>query len=136
LLDYLHLGQVDTVHYQNSCYIDNVQYLKYLSVMGRGGKRENSGRRSNWLSSNQTKAIRVPEWMINDLIAVAKLLDEGKGVGEELNRNIYKEKIDSVELIIEKWQSKIPTGNPNTPRWKNTITLLSELIKVIENDRD
>jgi hypothetical protein len=104
--------------------------------MGRGGKRENSGRRSNWQSSSETKAIRVPEWMIDDLMKVAKQLDEGESINQLSDENIHKEKIDSLKVIIEKWQSKLPIDNPNTPRWKNTAALLRELSKAIENDRD
>jgi hypothetical protein len=104
--------------------------------MSRGGKRENSGRRSNWQSSSQTKAVRVPEWMVDDLMAVAKLLDEGQPIGDKLNRNIYKEKLDNIEVVVKKWESKITKDNSSTPRWKNAATLLSELVKAIENDPD
>jgi hypothetical protein len=102
--------------------------------MARGGKRENSGRRSNWESSSQTKAIRVPEWMIDDLMAVAKLLDEGQPIGDKVNRNIYKEKLDDIEVIIKKWEGKVPKDNSSSPRWKNAASLLNELVKAIEND--
>jgi hypothetical protein len=102
--------------------------------MTRGGKRENSGRRSNWQSSSQTKAIRVPEWMIDDLMKIAYQLDEGGTISSQSDRNIYKETLEDVTAILEKWETKITKDNCNAPRWKNVATMVNELGEAIRKD--
>jgi hypothetical protein len=106
--------------------------------MARGGKRDNSGRRSNWQSSSETKAIRVPEWMIDDLMKVARQLDEGQLIGSQSNKNIYKdihkEKLDNIKIILQKWEAKITKDNCNAPRWKNVATMVNELGEEIRKD--
>ncbi len=42
--------------------------------MPRGGKRENSGRKFTW-EYGKTKAIRVPEAIVDEVLAYARKLD-------------------------------------------------------------
>lgn len=50
-------------------------------VMPRGGKREGSGGKPKWIHG-KTTVIRVPEALAEEILRVAKLLDEGKSVDD------------------------------------------------------
>jgi|GEM_PF-1873037 len=49
--------------------------------MTRGGHREGAGRKSTWIRG-KTTVVRVPEVLVDEIIRVARLLDEGKSVDD------------------------------------------------------
>lgn len=54
-----------------------------MSISGRGGKRENAGRKSAWPSGcafKDTKLIRVPTYLAGRLMEIARSLDSGEDV--------------------------------------------------------
>ncbi|MDF5728178.1 MAG: hypothetical protein PUP92_09090 [Rhizonema sp. PD38] len=55
---------------------------KLLKRDGRGGRRENAGRKSNW-KNKDTVTIRVPRAIVFQVIEVAHKIDEGEDI--ELN---------------------------------------------------
>ena len=46
-----------------------------------GGKREGAGRKSTWIRG-KTTVIRVPEVLADEVLRLARLLDEGKTVDD------------------------------------------------------
>ena len=49
--------------------------------MSRGGKREGAGGKFKWIHG-KTKIIRVPEVLVDRILATAKMIDEGKVVDD------------------------------------------------------
>lgn len=49
--------------------------------MPRGGKREGSGGKANWIHG-KTKVIRVPEVLAEKILALARMIDQGKVVDD------------------------------------------------------
>lgn len=49
--------------------------------MARGGYREGSGGKPKWIRG-KTTVVRVPEVLADEIIRVARLLDEGKSVDD------------------------------------------------------
>jgi hypothetical protein len=47
-----------------------------IHIMPRGGKREGSGPKPTW-KSGRTRTIRVPEVLADQILDIARLLDEG-----------------------------------------------------------
>ncbi|AFY91308.1 hypothetical protein [Chroococcidiopsis thermalis] len=50
-----------------------------MSISGRGGQREGSGRPSPW-NNKKTVAIRVPEVFVEEVVEYARRLDRGERV--------------------------------------------------------
>ncbi len=53
---------------------------KLLKRDGRGGRRENAGRKSNW-KNKDTVTIRVPRAIVFQVIEVAHRIDSGEDIG-------------------------------------------------------
>ena len=51
--------------------------LTQIHTMPRGGKREGSGPKPTW-KSGKTKTIRVPEALADQILDIARRLDEGR----------------------------------------------------------
>jgi hypothetical protein len=49
--------------------------------MTRGGKREGAGGKFKWIHG-KTKIVRVPEVLADRILAIAKMIDEGKTVDD------------------------------------------------------
>lgn len=64
--------------------------------MPRGGKREKSGRKSNW-NHSKTQLIRVPEVFVEQIIALARELD-GKGSLDSVQN--LKGELDNLQLDL------------------------------------
>lgn len=47
--------------------------------MPRGGYRENAGSKPKWIHG-ETKVIRVPSALADQILAIARILDEGKSL--------------------------------------------------------
>ena len=50
---------------------------KQQASAGRGGYRVNAGRKSSWRHS-ETQTIRVPKVLVQQLVKLARQLDQGK----------------------------------------------------------
>jgi uncharacterized protein YktA (UPF0223 family) len=53
---------------------------KLLKRDGRGGRRENAGRKSNW-KNKDTVTIRVPRAIVFQVIEIAHRIDSGENIG-------------------------------------------------------
>lgn len=61
--------------------------------MTRGGKRDGSGRKSTWASGctfQETKVIRVPAYISDEVLEFAKKLDKQKTIGLETKPIVTK----------------------------------------------
>jgi hypothetical protein len=87
---------------------------------GRGGYREGSGRKSNWVSSSPTKLVRIPDNIVDKVLEYAHQLDEGKSIEIAQNQTIQTQEILNI------WKSKV-SGKELQPRWANVVKLISEL---------
>lgn len=97
--------------------------------MPRGGFREGAGRKSEWVSSSKTTLIRVPSWMVEDVLNVAKQKDENPNIN--ITENITQEKnnkISNIEEIIKSWREK-SKGKEDSPRWRNLHLMIIEIEK-------
>ena len=66
---------------------------KLLKRDGRGGRRENAGRKSNW-KNKDTVTIRVPKAIVFQVIEVAHRIDSGENI--ELDTKTKTEESDFV----------------------------------------
>lgn len=90
--------------------------------MPRGGYREGAGRKSEWVSSSKTTAIRIPDWMLEEVLNTARKLDNAGKI-----ENIKSENSQSkLNHIIKKWKDK-SIGKEDSPRWKNLHLMIDEL---------
>ena len=95
--------------------------------MVRGGHREGSGRPSAWVSSSETKAIRLPEWMVGQVMEVARKLDRGEQIESVQNHSACGSEIKSLLALTDRWRASVPVGQEKAPRWIKTVQLLAEL---------
>ena len=94
-----------------------------MNISGRGGKRDKAGRKSTWPSGcrfQDTKLIRVPKYLAEKLMQIAKELDSKRA--KELNskkaKKLYSDKnLDSVTKSREE-----PTQPPLPFKTKSTDT--------------
>ena len=98
-----------------------VEYLNNskIKATSRGGKSDNAGRKSTWPSKCKfadTKLIRVPKYIAEELIVIAKKLDS-KNIGNFKNKNnqqLVKNKndcmpsyIDYLDLVMDTWDASV-----------------------------
>jgi hypothetical protein len=98
--------------------------------MARGGFREKAGRKSLWVSSSKTALIRVPEWMVKEVLNFAQKLDTEENIKEEESKS---KDGGIVEEIIEKWKKK-SMGKEESPRWKNLSNMIEEIEREMMNN--
>lgn len=66
--------------------------------MAKGGRREGSGAKSKWIKG-KTTVIRVPEALSAEVLALARLLDEGKVIGDLTKSNYLDLSGISIRLV-------------------------------------
>ena len=107
-----------------------------------GGYREGSGQKPKW-NSGETKPIRLPVKLHQQIMGIARLLDSGEYTTEELlSCEIYrqletvtKSNDESVTLsnelkkLVINWQEK--AENTTSPRWGYAKKLLIELKELL-----
>ena len=96
-------------------------YITDMSISGRGGSREGSGRPSPW-NNKKTVAIRVPECFALKLLDYARRMDQGKEL-DNLD-NVQNQKT----LIMLKDALNYPTNSFGKGK-----TVIKEVISMIEN---
>ena len=97
--------------------------------MGRGGHRENAGRKSEWASSSQTRPIRVPEWMADEVLEFARKLDTRENIDNVQNQKSQGPHVTAVEKlqsIVQAWSDQA-VGKEKVVRWVYAVKLLNEL---------
>jgi len=92
-----------------------------MSISGRGGLREGSGRPSTW-NNKKTVAIRVPECFATDLLEYAKQMDKGDRILNGLD-TVQNQKA----LHLLKDALKFPTNSFGKGK-----TLIKEAISILE----
>lgn len=96
-------------------------YEVYMSISGRGGQREGSGRPSPW-NNKKTIAIRVPEIFAEELIDYARRLDSGKEI--VVSDNVQSQKL--LEMLEKALQYKANS-------FSQGLKILREMKAVLES---
>lgn len=92
-----------------------------MSISGRGGSREGSGRPSAW-NNRKTVAVRVPECFSKQIIKYARLLDNNET--PSVTDTVQNQKI----LQMLKDALDVPTNNFGKGK-----AILREVISILEN---
>jgi hypothetical protein len=95
--------------------------------MPRGGYREGAGRKSEWVSSSKTTAIRIPSWMVDEILNTARKLDSTENIESIKNENSQS----TLDNIIQKWKDK-SIGKEDSPRWKNLHLMIEEIERELD----
>ena len=88
------------------------------------------GRPSPWISSSQTRLIRVPEHMADEILEIAKLKDKGENISFVQNQNSIVQnpsidiKLEKITQLIEGYKAK---SHPTSERWKLINKFIIEL---------
>ena len=107
-----------------------------------GGYREGSGQKPKW-NLGETKPIRLPVKLHQQIMDIARLLDSGQYTTEELLSCEIKPNLETVtesndenvtlsnELkeLVNSWQEK--ARNTTSPRWSHAKKLLAELAELV-----
>ena len=98
-----------------------------------GGKRQGSGRPARW-KSGDTVAVRIPEKFRDDVIAFARLLDEGESSLELLSCSLPEslenvQKYQKVRKVIYDYTRR--AQRTSNPKWHYAKRLLDDLWDVI-----
>ena len=99
-----------------------------------GGKRTGSGRPARW-KSGDTVAVRIPEKFRDEVIAFARLLDEGQSVAKLLScslpealENVHK--LKKIRKSVSDWTRK--ASRTSNPKWYHAKRLLNQLRELLE----
>ena len=109
-----------------------------------GGYREGSGQKPKW-NSGETKPIRLPVKLHQQITDIARLLDSKEYTTEELLSCEIKQHLETVtesndesvtfsnELknLVNNWQEK--AKNTTSPRWSHAKKLLAELEELLKD---
>lgn len=81
------------------------------------------GRPSPWISSSKTRLIRVPDYMADEILEIAKLKDRGENISIVQNHDLDI-KLEKVTQLIERYKLK---SHPTSERWKLINKFITEL---------
>ncbi|MDY6902696.1 MAG: hypothetical protein SWZ49_32190 [Cyanobacteriota bacterium] len=90
--------------------------------MGRGGYRRNAGRKAGW-RHGETKTIRVPVALREELLEIGKQLDQG----EYMCRATYSQ----LNAILNEWQTKCDAEPIESGEWQKVRQLIGEIQQVL-----
>lgn len=96
-------------------------YKACMSISGRGGQREGSGRPSPW-NNKKTVAIRVPEVFAEEVINYARRLDDGQEI--MVSDNVQSQKL--LEMLEKALQYRANSFGQG-------LKILREMKAVLEN---
>lgn len=102
--------------------------------MPRGGHRENSGRKPAWLSSNVTRAIRVPEPLADRILEIARTLDQGEEIEIVQNQSLLansSSKLEQIKEIVEFWQTEVQKSKSSSVKAKILSNAIREINAII-----
>lgn len=107
---------------------------------GKGGYRENSPK-PTW-NKGRTTTVRVPQALKDDILELARALDEDKPVS--INSSDSGSTLDQLKEVVKEYrdllESKPTRGKSdkykNTRTWENVDKLVSELESIIQNSHD
>ena len=89
------------------------------------------GRPSPWTSSSKTRLIRVPEYMAEEILEIARIKDRGGDISiiQNHNNSIVQNNDKKVQLqkvmeLIENYKAK---SHPTSIRWQFLNKFIAEL---------
>ena len=88
------------------------------------------GRPSHWISSSKTRLIRVPDYMADEILELAKLKDKGESLSFVQN----SEEDNKLEKIVQLMESYKLRSHPTSERWKLLNKFIRQLDKEINTD--
>ena len=100
-----------------------------------GGAREGSGQKHKW-KSGDTKAVRIPEKILDDVLFYARLLDNGASAQPLLSCD-RPESLESVHKLkkirksVGDWTRK--ASRTSNPKWYHAQRILNEIRDIIES---
>jgi hypothetical protein len=108
-----------------------------------GGYREGSGQKPKW-KSGETKPLRLPVKLHNEILEYARLLDSGEYTREKLLSCDTNSKLDSVTQLnkesytissklrdlVNNWKTK--AKRTSNPKWEQVKKLLFDLEELLE----
>ncbi len=92
--------------------------------MSRGGYRKGAGRKANW-RQGETKTIRVPVILEDQILDLAQKLDRGKCVGDC--------RYSKLNHLLNSWETKCDLENANTSEWQKVRELIGEIRAVLSS---
>ncbi|MDJ0799777.1 MAG: hypothetical protein QNJ51_23705 [Calothrix sp. MO_167.B12] len=93
--------------------------------MGRGGYRRNAGRKASW-RHGETKTIRVPIALREELLEIGKQLDQG----EYICQATYSQ----LQAILNAWQSKCDAEPGESGEWQKVRQLIGEIQQLLSTE--
>jgi hypothetical protein len=90
--------------------------------MCRGGYRRGAGRKAAW-KHGETKTIRVPVALREQLLEMARQLDRG----EYFSESTYSE----LTALLSQWQAKCDAEPADSVEWQKVRQLLNEITAVL-----
>ncbi|MDJ0618816.1 MAG: hypothetical protein QNJ63_19090 [Calothrix sp. MO_192.B10] len=93
--------------------------------MGRGGYRRNAGRKAGW-RHGETKTIRVPIALREELLEIGKQLDQG----EYICQATYSQ----LQAILNGWQGKCDAEPGESGEWQKVRQLIGEIQQLLSTE--
>jgi hypothetical protein len=87
--------------------------------MPRGGARAGAGAKGSW-QSGKTKTIRVPEALADDILELARRLDEGEDFESDTDSNID----EVIEILRDALTLRANAGGAIKARIREALELL------------
>ncbi len=94
----------------------------------RGGYREGAGRKGEW-KSGKTKAIKLPEKLVDEITAIARALDDGHEVRIVGNDSVTESHSAEFDLVTQS-ENEIVTESKTV---KEAVTILTEALALKPN---
>ena len=99
------------------------------STANWGGARPNPGQKHKWRKGD-TKAVRIPVAILDDVLNYAQLLDQENSAQELLSCDVPESlenvhKYNNIKALITIWRQK--ANRTSNPKWHHAKTLLDAL---------
>jgi hypothetical protein len=102
-----------------------------MSISGRGGYREGSGRPSPW-NNKKTVAVRVPECFAQQVVEYARKLDTNDFIDTVHNQNTSSLDIVQIHKVLEILKAGLPIKAGNGGAIKAKIREAIEVLEVMQ----
>ncbi len=90
--------------------------------MCRGGYRRGAGRKAAW-RHGETKTIRVPVALREQLLQIARQLDRGEYIYEPIHSEL--------NALVSEWQAKCDAEPTDSPEWQKVRQFLGEIRELL-----
>ncbi|NEO34462.1 MAG: hypothetical protein F6K36_29495 [Symploca sp. SIO3C6] len=101
---------------------------------GRGGSRKGAGRKTTWESGckqEDTKPIRVPKNIADQLLKIAHRLDKGETLESDTKSKSDKV-VEEIQCVLSRWRGLVNKPTSKSSHWSKACQLLCELEKILD----